>query len=313
MNRNKARMLVGLLVLICPPGTLAAGAAPESRSDALAAAACGLGVELPLVGRLIGAGPTLYTSTVDVSNYNTADTQVDFYLDGSDLTSGAAISISGSISRAGELVPVGTGGSVRSLYTAHFDDFIDSLVQAGLLPANVEPDGFLGSILFVFNGFSRAGQGGAFVRFYSALNGGTIGQALKGHNIMATEPRKLIGAFRDSRGLPSGPQLYANIFVNNTGLTPSGTLASGPVTVELQAYANSSGQPVGTAVTTSIGPGQTAVFSDVLHRLSVPAGENNVIVTVTALDGTAAIAGVAVEIDQTTRDGSVIDLSRLDF
>ena len=202
---------------------------------------------------------------------------------------------------------------MRSLYTAHFDDFIDALVKAGMLPANIEPDGFLGSILFVFNGFSKAGQGGAFVRFYSPLNGGTIGQALRGNPVTATEPRKLVSAFRDSRGLPNGPQLYANMFINNTGLTSAGALAAGPVTVSIQAYANSTGQPVGTAIAKVIGPGQTASISDVLHTLGVPAGESIVTVTATALDGTAALAGAAVEIDQTTRDGSVVDMYRLEF
>ena len=312
MSRTKTTILVLLALGL---GLARAQARePAGRSlDAAEAAACGLGVNLPLVGRLIGAGPTLYTSTLDVSNNATSSAQVDFYLDGSNATSGAALSASGTISSAGELVPLGTGGSMRSRSNAHFDDFIEAAIQAGLLPSAVETDGFLGSVLFVFNGFSKSGQGSATVRFYSAYGGGTIGQALKGHEISSNEPRALIAAFRDSRGQADAPQLYANMFVSNTGLTPSGSLAAGSITVRLQAYANSSGQAIGTATNVTIGAGQTASISDVLHRLQVPSGEGTVLVTATATSGTAAIAGVAVEIDNTTKDGSVVEMSRGDF
>jgi len=48
-------------------------------------AAAGLGVNIPLVARLIGSGPTLYLSTVDISNNAPTATEIDFYLDGIDL------------------------------------------------------------------------------------------------------------------------------------------------------------------------------------------------------------------------------------
>src|SRR6266540_3809467 len=64
-----------------------------------AAAAVGLGVNLPLVARLIGAGPTLYVSTVDISNHNATATQVDFYLDGVDIATSRPVSVSGYIQR----------------------------------------------------------------------------------------------------------------------------------------------------------------------------------------------------------------------
>jgi hypothetical protein len=309
--------LAPLALLLASGAGLALGqpsaATPPARADALAAAGCGLGVNLPLVGRIVGAGNTLYTSTLDVSNNGTTDAQVDFYLDGLDQTSGAAVSVSGSVSSAGDLVAVGAGGSMRSRSNAHFDDFIDALVQAGLLPASIEPDGFLGSILFIFNGVSSSGQGTAFVRFYSSYAGGTIGQALRAHEITSNEPRSVIATFRDSRGLAAGPKLYANMFVSNIGLTPNGALASSAVNVHVQAYANSTGQPVGTPFDVSIGPGQTASISDVLRRVAAPAGEDTVLVVATATTGTAALAGVAVEIDDTTKDGSVVDMVRADF
>src|SRR5262249_51320574 len=60
----------------------------EAGIEAIDGVAAGLGVNVPLVGRLTGGGNTLYISTVDVTNNSTTDTQVDFYLDGQDLASG---------------------------------------------------------------------------------------------------------------------------------------------------------------------------------------------------------------------------------
>jgi hypothetical protein len=265
----------------------------------------GLGVNLPLVARLIGAGPTLYLSTVDISNNNPTPTEVDFYLDGIDLATLAPVSVNGSIQR----FPTGL---MAARSTAHFDDFIDALVQAGLLPASIEPDGFIGSVLLVFNGYSRSGQGSATVRFYSSYGGGTIGQALRGHEMSSNEPQSLVASFYDKRG-ESGPQLYPNMFINNTGLTPSGGVATGSVGVHIQAFADSTGLPVGVPIDTAIGIGQTVGVNDVLNRMQVPVSEDTVIVFVTVTSGTAAIAGVSAEVDATTRDGSTVDMARADF
>jgi hypothetical protein len=200
---------------------------------------------------------------------------------------------------------------MRAKSNAHFDDFIDSLLHAGLLPPNIENDGFIGSVLFVFNGLTKSGQAEAKVRFFSSYGGGTIGQALRGHEITGAEPQSLVASLRDSRG-KAGPQLYANLFINNTGLTPSGAPASGPVGVKVQAYANSSGLPVGTPLNTAIGLGQTVGVTDVLHTLAVPASEDTILVFITVTSGNAAIAGVQAQVDETTRDGSVMDMGRAD-
>ena len=304
-----AKSLAALSLAV--PLTAAAQTAVFSETEAQAAAS-GLGVNLPLVARLIGAGPTLYTSSVDIANNTVSLAQVDFYLDGIDIATSAPISRTGSISSTGTLVAQGTGGLMRARSNAHFDDFIDALVLVGILPSNIETDGFIGSVLFVFNGFSRSGQGEAKVRFFSAFGGGTIGQSLKGHEITGAEPQKLVASFRDSRG-EAGPQLYANMFISNTGLMPSGAPASGSVTVHIQAFASSTGAAVGVAIDTPIGIGQTVGLSDVLHKLSVPAGEDTVLVYVTVTSGNAAIAGVQAEVDELTRDGSVVDMNRADF
>ncbi len=174
------------------PSGLVARSSFGSARESARAAANGMGVNLPLVARLIGAGPTLYISTVDVQNHSTADTQVDFYFDGVNLRTSDPIALNGSISSTGSLVAQGTGGPMRARFNAHFDDFIDSLVQGGMLPASIEQDGFIGSVLFVFNGFTKRGQGSAQVRFYNSFGGGTIGEALKGHEVTTNEPQSLV-------------------------------------------------------------------------------------------------------------------------
>jgi hypothetical protein len=294
------------------PMTLAAQTAGDVFPLREDAAASGLGINLPLVARLIGAGATLYTSSLDVANNTSTATQVDFYLDGIDIASGASISKVGSISSSGTLVGQGAGGPMRGRSNAHFDDFVQSLIDAGILPANIANDGFIGSALFVFNGRNKSGQGEAKVRFFSSFGGGTIGQALHGHEITSGEPQALVASFRDSRG-EAGPQLYANLFVNNIGLTPAGAPAAGAVTVHIQAYSSSTGQAVGTPKDTTIGLGQTVGVTDVLHTLAVPAGNDTVLVVVTVTSGNAAIAGVQAQVDEGTRDGSVMDMGRADF
>jgi hypothetical protein len=308
MSKILAVAVLGLLLRA--PSAAALDGSPRVSRDA--APAAGLAVSLPLVARLIGAGPTLYVSTVDVQNNAPAAAQVDWYLSGVNLRTSAPITLVGSISSAGALVAQGAGGTMRGQSNAHFEDFVDSLVQGAFLPSSIKDDGFIGSTLFVFNGFTKRGQGSATVRFFNALAGGTVGQSLKAHEITAKEPQKLVGVARDTRGKP-GAQLYANIFINNEGVTPGGVGSAGAVTVRVQAVANSTGQNVGTPLDTTIGAGQTVGISDVLAQLKVPAGEDTVLVYVTVTAGTAAIAGVFAQVDVATRDGSTTDMTPVAF
>ena len=249
---------------------------------------------------------------MDVSNNTTTAAQLDFYFNGVNLKTSAPVAVTGSISSAGAPVAQGTGGLMRGRSNAHWDDFIDALVTAGMLPATIKDDGFIGSVLFVFNGFSASGQGSATVRFYNSLSGGTVGQSLKGHELSTSEPQSLVATVRDSRG-KAGPQLYANIFINNTGVTPLGTGTAGSVTVHVQAFANSTGLAVGTPLDTVIGVGQTVGLSDVTAVLKIPPGEDTLLVYVTVTSGSSAIAGVFAQVDVTTRDGTTTDMSRADF
>ena len=281
--------------------------APRPASGA---AAAGLTVNNPLVARLVGSGNVLYISNFDIQNNWTTATQVDWYLKGTNLKTSAAVSASGSISSTGALVAQGTGGTMRARSNAHFDDFIDSVVQAGLLPASIESDGFIGSVLLIFNGFNRPGQGSSAVRFFNSFGGGTISQALKGYEVTVSEPQKIVGFARDTRG-KAGAQLYSNIFVNNLGVAPGGA-PGGAVTIHIEAFANSSGASVGTPIDTVLAPGQTVSLSDVLAALKVPAGEDTILVYVTVTSGTSAISGVFAQVDVTTRDGSTTYFSPVD-
>ena len=293
-----------------PTAAIASGS-PSSPPRHTLASASGLSVRLSLVGRLTGSGNTLFTTSIDVTNSTSTATQVDFYLDGKDIATQNSVVLDGSIDSSGAPVAQGVG-TMRGRQNAHFDDFVDSLVKANLLPSSIESDGFVGSVLFVFNGFSKRGQGTATARFSNAFGGGTIGVSLKGHDVTTSEPMKLVAAVRDTRG-GAGPKLYPNVFINNSGLTPTGT-AGDTIAVQITAYANSTGQAVGTPVTIqNIGPGQTATLGSALTALGVPASENTILLYATVVSGTSAIEGLVSQVDDVTKDGSAFEMSRADF
>ena len=268
---------------------------------AYGAAASGLGISLAAVGKLVGSGDTLFETAVDVTNNTSTAAQIDFYFDGT--SDGAPVAAEGSISSGGTLVAQGTGGTVFGHWNSHFDDFVHSLVAAGFLPSTVETDGVVGSALFVFNGFSKSGQGAVTARFYNAGCGGTVGQAINGREITTTEPTKLLVTARNTVG-ETGPQLYTNLFVNNLGLTPTGAGTPSAVNVLISAISTRSGAAVGTPLTiTGLNPGATAAIG-VFPQLAIPASEDSVILTIEVTSGTSAIDAVAVAIDSTTHDGT---------
>ena len=292
---------------------VAAVSAAAPLPTAAAAAAHGIGINMPLVARITGAGNTLYITSLDVSNHSAGDVQVDFYLDALNQRTQAPVIITGSVTRDG-LWPQG-GGTMRARSNAHFSDFFRSLVDAGMLPQSALSDGVLGSVLFVFNGVNRPGQASATARFRSDLAGGTVGVALRGREITSNEPQQLVAAIRDSVGNTRGePKLYPNLFINHIGLTPAGAGTSEPVTVELRAVSNNSGLEVGAPFIVTIGSGRTVVVGSVLQLLQVPAGsDDTVLVYARVVAGNGAIHGIVAQVDNTTRDGSVFEMSRADF
>lgn len=303
MSRRFARVLAAVLLAGAQSLTAAAqedssGTRPEA---AIQAVASGLGVNLAAVGRLVGSGNTLFKTAVDVTNNTSTAAQIDFYFDG--ISGGSTVIAGGSISSAGTLVAQGTGGAVPGHRNVHFDDFVDALVQSGALPASAELNGVIGSTLFVFNGFSKSGQAAVTARFYNAGCGGTVGQAINGREITTSEPTKLIVTARNTLG-EGGPQLYTNLFVNNTGLTPTGSGSASAIDILISAISSRTGLGVGTTLTIhALNPGATASIS-VFPQLAIPASEDTVILTIQVISGTAAIDAVAVAIDGATHDGT---------
>ena len=288
-------------------------------------AAKGLAVNIPVVGRLTGSGGILFKTAIDVSNNTGTAAQVDFHLVA---TAGASpIAVDGSISSSGTLVARGLGGTVRGHFNYHSDDFVDALVHAGMISASQESAGVLGSVRFVFNGFSKSGQGSAAANFYRDLSAGgvvgTIGVSATGHEISANEPVRLVGTFRNTLG-KAGPQVYPNLFINNMGVTPvtsnapcdscQQAAAATAVDVQISAYSNTTGNPIGVTKTVSgIAPGQTTVFGNVLSALSVPSSEDTVLVYVTIVSGNATIAALAVQVDNGTHDSTSVEMHRADL
>lgn len=274
----------------------------DTEPEALASGpAVGLGVNLAAVGRLVGSGNTLFKTAVDVTNNTATAAQIDFYFDGT--SGGGPVAVNGSISSAGTVVAQANGGMVAGHRNVHFDDFVDALVQAGLLPVTVETNGVIGSTLFVFGGFSKSGQGAVIARFYNDGCGGTVGQAINGREITTSEPTKLVVTARNTVG-EAGPQLYTNLFVNNTGLTATGSGAASADDIVVSAFSSKTGSAVGTPFTISgLNPGATAAIS-VFPQLGIPAAEDTVILTINVTSGTSAIDAVAVAIDPATHDGT---------
>ena len=277
------------------------------------AAARGLGINVPLVARLVGGGNTLYITSLDVSNHSSSNVQVDFYFDGTNATTQAPIAITGSVTLDG-LGAVGHG-TLRARSNAHFEDFFGALVAAGMLPQATVDQGVIGSVLFVYNNLSKRGQASVTARFKNDLAGGTVGVALRGHEMTGSEPRQLVAAVRDSRGNTKGEAaVYPNMFLNHTGVTPSGSGTLTPVTVEVSAVSNTSGQTVGVPISLTISSGHTAQVGSLLQTLQVPAGfDDTILVYARVTSGEAAIHGIISQVDAVTRDGSVFEMSRADF
>lgn len=284
-----------------------------TASPMLAAAAFGLGVNVPVTSRVIGGGNTLFVTSLDITNNNTVDTQVDLYFDGVNTKTQAAVVVTAGVTNNG-LTGQG-GGMVRARSNVHFEDLIDSLSKAGLISSTALADGVLGSVLVVFNNFSKSGQGSVTARISNDLAGGSVGLAIRGRELTGAEPQKLVVALRDTRGNTVGdPEVYPNLFVNHIGLTPAGVATTDPITVEVSAVASTNGAAVGVPVTLTIPSGRVGVVGSVFDALQVPRATNDTILVYARVKtGTAAIQGVVSQVDAVTRDGSAFDMGREDF
>lgn len=295
-----------------------AGARPAGLVPAQAAET-GIGVNNPVIGKLTGEGNVSYRTALDVSN-NTGDAHIaTFVFDGTDLATGTVLPpITGNVVNPGQVEGADVTTPMDAYSNAHFDDFIATLRDSGLITSQEYDDGVIGSLLVVFLGTSSSGEGSTVARFYSSGCGGTIGVSARGEEITSNNPLKLVGVFRDTTGEAGVPQLYPNLFLNNVGITPQGGTPTdtGAVTVRLSAYSatNGPGVPVGQRSVGPIEAGQTAIVPHVLDYLNVPRGQfDTILVFAEVIDGESAIESLAVEVDQTTRDGSSVEMSRGDF
>lgn len=273
----------------------------------------GLSINLPLVGRVVGSGNTLFATAIDVSNNAGTSVRVDFYFDGRDVASGEVVSITGSI---GDFGVVSQGGGIMAAQSnQHFADFISALVDANLLASSLRDDGMQGSVLFVFNGYTKRGQASVTARFYNAFGGGNVGVAIRGHEIATGEPQKLVVTVLDTTALSGTGQVYPNLFINNTGLAPDGTTAHGDVTVQLSAVSATTHQPLGTPMSLTIGSGQTATIGHVFQALGITptVDVTSLLVYASVTSGAAAIEGLVSQVDTVTKDGSAFEMTRADF
>ena len=285
---------------------------PDVEPQAIIAAS-GMGINLTAVARLFGSGDILFKTAVDVTNNTGTAAQVDFYFDGTIVSGGAPVAVNGSIRNDGTLVAQGTGGDVAGHRNLHFYDFVDALVQAGMIGADAETGGVIGSTLFVFGGLTKSGQAAVTARFYNDGCNGTLGQAINGREITTSEPTKLIVTARNTIGEENTPQLYTNLFINNTGLTPTGSGSASVIDVKVSAVSSKTGTAIGTPLTlSSINPGATVAIN-VFSALGIPADEDTVLVTIQVTSGTSAIDAVAVAIDNTTHDGTTVKAANASF
>lgn len=281
-----------------PPAVLDAGGAVPN-GDAVAPA--GLRVLLPVVGRLVGGGQILYSTSLNLASFASAPVVVDYVFHGNDVKTGAAISFSGVLANDG-------GTHIRAFSGVYIDDIIDAARQLGGVSAQEEADGVLGSATFLFENVTNH-LGSVSARFSSMQFGGTIGVAINAPELNGDETTAVMGSFLDSRGIAGVPQLYSNIFLTNFGHydSTSGQFLASTDNVTIKAFSNSTGQQIGSTLNVAIATGQT--ISTGLGALGVPPGAGLVIVLARATSGQGILTGVGAAVDATTTDPSGFQMS----
>lgn len=252
----------------------------------------GFSVDFPIVGRVRGTSTTFITS-LDVTNNTAQPADVDFFYTPAD----------GSATRSG------TFGTLQGFDDIHTDDFLQSLVDAGVTTPN-QADNTFGTLLLTFNNpsFTKGTEATAVARVYS-FAAGTSGPTY-GLSYRAT-PLHTDGAHSLASVARSTPGLVTNIGIENVGINDSGNSVSALVTVRLSFFDPATGTAVGTQPTFALAPGQVIQINDVVNNggknaFQIPAGTSAVIVFVDEVAGTSQISGYAVQKDRSTNDGSFV-------
>jgi hypothetical protein len=292
----------------------------------LQASASGVGINLDVVGRLVGGGNTLFKTSVDIANNTNTPTQVDAYFAG--IVSGVHTEPQALQVTAAGLVGPNSSSQLAAHSVFHTDDFIDDLRVAGLISQADEDAGILGSLLVIYNSpsaglfNSTVGQGAVQARFYStvaagngSLSGGTIGVSANGHELTGSEPTSLVGIARDTILIANTPQVYTNFFINNEGYPDSsGHPVVSTVQIRLTGYSNSTHSITGQSNPITIGQYETAVIGNIFQLLGGNlATDDTLIVFVDIISGNSAISGLSSTNDNTTKDPSGAQLRPADW
>jgi hypothetical protein len=256
------------------------------------ATGAGFSVDFPIVGRVRGASTTFFTS-LDVTNNTALPTDVDFFYTPAD----------GSATRSGTL------GTLQGFEDIHTDDFLQTLIDSGVITPN-QGDSSFGTLLLTFNNptFTKGTEATAVARVYnfvSGTSGPTFGLSYR------AQPLHTVGAHSLTSVARRTSDLVTNIGVENVGIDDSGNSVSGPITVRVSFVDPSTGAAVGTQPTFNLAPGQVVQINDVLNNAETnafqfPAGTTSVIVFVDEIAGNSQISGYAVQKDITTNDGSFV-------
>lgn len=275
-----------------------------------------------LCGRITSLG-VQYITDVDITNLSYQDaSSVYFELIGIDQTTGVLQDTIAATLLANGANPDDT--MIPAYTSLHFDDFISFLHDNGLVSDTVFSDGFLGSLYVEFDGLpDNTGQASTTTRFWSGTPDASIGAAAAGeltflgstdgtgYSGSAYGSLLLAGLVRDTRGEAGVPQLKPNLFINNTGVNVDSGSATldGHDTVYVAAYDAYTGDPVGTTRTFDLAVGQTGTVADVLETLNVPLSIDQVVIYVSATDGTGVLQALTNELDDGSKDGSVTSLT----
>jgi hypothetical protein len=265
-----------------------------------------LAVSLPLVSAVKGVAGIRYATAIDITNSTSVEVPVDFYFTGIDQVTHSSMSSTGTI---GDFGPVTRGSGAMSGGTKqHFDDFIDALVGAGMLPSDVQNDGITGSLLLVFQNTTGPADGQAVEHFYDLSKGLATGIDFPGHVFSTHEATVLTATIRDTRA-SSGDKTYPNVFINNTGVAADGTSA-GYDTVLVSAM-TSDGQSVGISLPLALASGETATLSQVFQRLGISNSDKSaIVITATIVSGTGVIQGVVSQVNPDTHVATVSEMSQ---
>lgn len=238
-------------------------------------AAGGFSVDLPIVGRVHGA--TTFFTALDVTNNSNQPTDVEFEY----------VPADGSAPRSGLL------GTLAPLDDMHVNDFVQSLVDAGITPP--AGDSF-GTLLLTFTNpsFTKGTEATAVARVYSFAPGGkaTYGIAYRAPALTTNGAHALTSIVRTGNGIVS------NVGIENAGINDAGAPDANPVTVRLTFVDPLTGAVAGAQPTFTLAPGQVVQLND--------AARQNAILFVDEVSGTAQIRGYVVMKDTTTNDGSFV-------